>query len=63
MKFNFTESDLLAGSGFRRWCTNKWYEHKDEVEAFTGKPVAYTAEFYFDQYKYWLKREYKHNRG
>ena len=47
---------------FRVWCQDKWYEHKDELESY-GQGLPYTAQEYFNKYKYWLKREYKHQRN
>ena len=47
---------------FRRWCAEKWYEHKDELESY-NQFLTYSAQEYFDRYKYWLKREYKHQTG
>lgn len=44
---------------FRHWCTEKWYEHRDEIESFRAGPVTYTIEYYFNQYKWWLKSEFK----
>jgi hypothetical protein len=49
----------MNNSSFRRWCQEKWFEHKDEL-AFYGQPLSYNSEHYFSKYKYWLKREYKH---
>jgi hypothetical protein len=49
----------MTGSSFRRWCHEKWFEHKDEL-AFYGQPLSYDSAHYFSKYKYWLKREYKH---
>lgn len=47
---------------FRNWCNDKWYEHRDELESY-GESLPYTAQEYFAKYKYWLKREYKHQRN
>jgi hypothetical protein len=47
---------------FRTWCREKWYEHTAELESYS-QPVTYTAKEYFVKYKYWLKREYAHQRG
>lgn len=47
---------------FRSWCHEKWYEHKDEMEGY-GQPLPYTAKEYFNKYKFWLKREYRHQQG
>lgn len=45
-------------SAFRAWLTNKWYEHKDEVDRWGGEPFA-DAGVYFRTYKWWLKTLYK----
>jgi hypothetical protein len=37
-----------------------WYDHKMEVEGYTGKFPIYPKEEYFKQYKWWLKREFKY---
>jgi hypothetical protein len=44
---------------FRTWCQEKWYEHKDELESYC-QGLPYTAQEYFTKYRFWLKREYKH---
>jgi hypothetical protein len=44
---------------FRLWCSEKWYEHKAELEGY-GVKLPYTSQEYFDKYKYWFKREYRH---
>lgn len=44
---------------FRQWCHEKWYEHCDEVEAWTGQRVNYLSREYFNKYKWWLKREFQ----
>lgn len=44
---------------FRMWCQNKWYEHCDEVEQWTGQRVKYLSQEYFNKYKWWLKREFR----
>ncbi len=44
---------------FRQWCYEKWQDHCDEVEAWTGKRVLYLSSEYFSKYKWWLKREYR----
>jgi hypothetical protein len=44
---------------FRQWVQEKWYEHLAELEAYGLKPQL-TARQYFGTYKYWLKREYRH---
>lgn len=46
---------------FRSWLTEMWYRHRDEREAF-NQACDYDLKHYFNKYKYWLKREYKHQR-
>jgi uncharacterized protein CbrC (UPF0167 family) len=45
---------------FKNWCREKWYQHCEEVESFTGKNPMYDSKEYFRMYKWWLKREYQH---
>jgi hypothetical protein len=45
---------------FRHWCTQKWFDHCDEVESFEGSRPNYDSKRYFNMYKWWLKREYRH---
>jgi hypothetical protein len=47
---------------FRHWLQNKWYEHQAELEEYS-QPLRYDLSEYFAQYKYWLKREYRHQQG
>jgi hypothetical protein len=47
---------------FRAWCREKWFEHKDELEAY-GQTLPYTSQEYFAKYKFWLKREYRHQQN
>ena len=47
---------------FRLWCQDKWYEHKDELASY-GQTLPYSSQEYFTKYKFWLKREYKHQRN
>jgi len=47
---------------FRTWCREKWFEHKDELLEY-NIPLERTSAEYFQQYKYWLKREYVHQRN
>jgi hypothetical protein len=46
---------------FRTWCREKWFEYRDECEVYMQQPVL-DSNKYFNLYKYWLKREYKHQR-
>jgi hypothetical protein len=47
---------------FRIWCQSKWYEHQEELESYR-QPLSYSSAEYFNKYKYWLKREYKHEQN
>ena len=49
----------MKPNSFRMWCTEKWFEHKDELELY-GQPLCYDAKEYFAKYKFWLKCEFKH---
>ena len=42
---------------FRIWVTYKWYEYIAEQEAY-GITVESTPQEYFNNHKYWLKRQY-----
>lgn len=47
---------------FRIWLQNKWFEHLDELDSLGLKEPDYDIKHYFNKYKYWLKREYRHQR-
>ena len=48
---------------FRNWLQEMWLQHKDEyVDLGQVVPESDLAQ-YFQKYKYWLKREYKHQRN
>ena len=47
---------------FRHWLHEKWLEHQDELESY-GQTLSYDLKEYFTKYKYWLKREYRHQQG
>ena len=50
----------LKFSPFRNWVRNLWLENCDEhLDANLPK---YSDEEYFQKFKWWLKREYKHQR-
>lgn len=51
---------MKKSNEFRSWLGKMWYDHKLEVETYTGKFPAYPKEEYFRKYRWWLKREYKH---
>jgi len=44
---------------FRAWCSEMWYQHCDEVEAWTGASPSYLSAEYFGKYKWWLRREFR----
>lgn len=45
---------------FRQWLQEKWYEHLDELDSWNMKAPDYNLRQYFDRYRWWLKREYRH---
>lgn len=47
---------------FRQWLQERWYNHLDELRDW-GEPVPadYKLSQYFAKYRWWLKREYKHD--
>ena len=51
----------MKTSHFRNWVQNIWYENTEEHLTFHEKP--YTIKEYWQRYKYWLKREYRHQHG
>ena len=48
--------------GFRHWLREKWYEHLEELDTF-GQKCDYDVKYYFNKYKYWLKRQYRYEHG
>jgi len=48
---------------FRNWLQEMWFQHVDECLAWEGFEPTGTAQEYFAKYKYWLKREYRHQQG
>jgi hypothetical protein len=46
---------------FRAWLEELWRENCDEHDAY--HEPRYTIQEYFSRYKYWLKREYRHQQG
>jgi hypothetical protein len=47
---------------FRNWLQEMWFQHQAELEGY-GQPLSYDLSEYFNKYKYWLKREYRHQQG
>jgi hypothetical protein len=43
---------------FRQWVHELWLQNCDEHR--DAQELPYTKEQYFQMYKYWLKREYRH---
>jgi hypothetical protein len=52
----------MKKNSFRHWCQEKWFEHKDELESYHQK-LEETSQQYFEKYKFWLKREYRHQQN
>lgn len=48
----------MKTSKFRRWLHELWLQNCDEHMEYHERP--YTQQAYWNQYKYWLKREYRH---
>ena len=47
-------------SAFRHWVNELWLDNCEEHLTFGEDP--YTIKQYWDRYKYWLKREFKHQQ-
>jgi len=48
---------------FRNWLHHMWNQHLDELDSYgVSVPPNYNLNDYFNRYKYWLKREYKHQQ-
>jgi hypothetical protein len=48
---------------FRNWCQEMWYQHLDEHMVMGLEMPKYDSTVYFRLYKFWLKREYRHQHG
>jgi hypothetical protein len=46
---------------FRAWLAELWRENCDEHDQY--REPRLTMQEYFARYKYWLKREYRHQQG
>lgn len=53
--------DKLPVGSFRHWLYNMWCEHRNEILQYTGQDPEYDLKWYYSRYKWWLKREYRHN--
>ena len=48
---------------FRQWIQHMWFKHLDELDSYRVPVLPnYNLNEYFNNYKYWLKREFKHQR-
>jgi uncharacterized protein CbrC (UPF0167 family) len=47
---------------FRNWVQHQWHDHCNEFEAWFRRLPDYDIKDYFNRYKYWLKREYRHQQ-
>lgn len=47
-------------TSFRLWLQNIWQDNKEE-HAIYGEPTLSISD-YFNKYKYWLKREFRHQQ-
>jgi hypothetical protein len=45
-------------SAFRVWIYNIWMDNREERLTFNETPV--TIKEYWNNYKWWIKREYRH---
>ena len=50
--------NLQTTSLFRNWVRNLWIENCEERLVYKQDPV--TQQQYWDTYKWWIKREYRH---
>jgi hypothetical protein len=46
---------------FGQWVHELWLQNCDELLELNQ--TRYTQQEYFQKYKYWLKREYRHQQG
>lgn len=47
---------------FRSFCQEKWYEHCEELYTWEGKGPTATPTEYFRKYRWWLRREFRHQK-
>jgi len=51
-------------SSFRLFCNEKWFEHKDEILTWTGRPlIEYDSKYYFNKHRWLLKKMFKENKN
>jgi hypothetical protein len=51
----------MKHSNFRDWIKNIWNEHCEECSAWRETPLS--EKDYFSRYKWWLRREYRHQNS
>jgi hypothetical protein len=51
---------MTKQSEFRRWVHELWLQNCDEHSELNELP--FSQQEYWDMYKFWLKREFKHRR-
>ncbi len=50
----------MKNSPFRIWCTEMWFKHQDECQNWGQTSEFARASDYLRVYRFWLKREYRH---
>jgi hypothetical protein len=48
---------------FRQWLHEMWLQHCEEFEGWFHRQPDYDLKDYFQRYRWWLKREYRHQQG
>jgi len=49
-------------SSFRLWLQKIWVQHKEETLNWTGHMPEYEMAYYVNKYRWWLRREYRHQQ-
>ena len=49
----------MKNSNFRHFCQEKWYEHKEEILAWTHGQPGYDSDYYFKQHRWLLRKLYQ----
>lgn len=60
MNESLWDYQMTKDTGFRRWLHELWLQNCDEHREYGELP--FSQEEYFQRYKYWLKREFKHQQ-
>ena len=54
----------MKQSAFSLFRIEKWFEHKDEILAWTGRPLTeYNDAYYFRQHRWLLKQMFKEKKN